>query len=309
LDALDEYRTWCGRELVLRYGDAEGEVFQDLFADLMERAENTFVRNAPWGDVGDLSCDGYLGAERRLFACYAPRKLGVGKTNAKLTADFAGAREHWHEHMDVFTLVYNDVELPAPVTENAVKLQDTHGVPIETWSLNRLAAFVERLDEPHLRALFGDPPSAIPLHGIGSAQVRQVLSQITAHLSLTTPVGAVDMSQPPPEKLTSNGFSVGVQEEIRSCLFRTDLVREVLGTLPLPGEETRVAAWIKQQYSDLRSEGRLTPDDIYETICTRVAGHGGGMSGTPRRAAQVVVAYFFEVCEIFEGTASSAASN
>jgi hypothetical protein len=48
-----------------RYLKAERDIFQELFAGIMERAHrNDFARVQPWGNKGALKCDGSLSSAR-----------------------------------------------------------------------------------------------------------------------------------------------------------------------------------------------------------------------------------------------------
>lgn len=85
---------------------AKGDAFQSFFERLMGLVYKAdFMACRPWGNQGDRKNDGFLKSERRLFQVYAPNQMDAAKAKAKITEDFAGAREHWGKHFDAWTFV------------------------------------------------------------------------------------------------------------------------------------------------------------------------------------------------------------
>lgn len=53
----------------------QGDDYQDLCAQIMERRDAGFQRIRPWGSQGDRRNDGWSPARRMLFQCYPPSTL------------------------------------------------------------------------------------------------------------------------------------------------------------------------------------------------------------------------------------------
>src|SRR5258708_15808481 len=95
-----EKRRHFRNYLELRLRRSQGQAFQDLTAALMARIHgDNFVPQCPWGDKGDLSCDGYLKAPRTIFACYGPENAGASRRPSDIVSkakdDYSGALAKW----------------------------------------------------------------------------------------------------------------------------------------------------------------------------------------------------------------------
>lgn len=306
MDPLAEHRAWSARQMQLDYERLQGNEFQDKFADLMERvAPGDFVRTTTWGRAGDLKCDGYMTSSRSVFQCYAPRALTVPKTASKMDVDFDGACHHWSEHMGQWVFVHNDFGVPAPLTLAVAKLRTRRpDLVIEVWGLGRMRLFIEKLETPDLRALFGEPPDLYPLHEVGSADVREVLTEVRKGLETLAESPVVDLRPPPTDKITLNKLEGWVRDEIIGSLSRMPLVDRAIQALDDPDAADQIASWLRDEYVELCATRRYRNTEVYEILVQRIGRIAGG-TGAANRTAQVVVAYFFERCDIFDRSADA----
>src|SRR5262245_58917567 len=85
------------REFEVRFLRAHGLAFQELFADIMERAfRSDFLRVRSHGQTGDMKCDGYLYSQKAVFQVYAPEDMRrLGRLLEKIGDDFEGAQAKW----------------------------------------------------------------------------------------------------------------------------------------------------------------------------------------------------------------------
>jgi hypothetical protein len=156
--------AWYGLIFENRYLRAEGDVFQELFASIMERAHRRdFARVQPWGNKGDMKCDGYLSSERMVFACYGPKEFNpMGRALAKIGGDHGGAIKHWKAHMSAWTFVHNDHRgLPPEILGLLLSLKDADAaVAVAHWGGQELGAKIRGLPLADLTQLFGAVPTA-----------------------------------------------------------------------------------------------------------------------------------------------------
>ena len=167
---------WFGLKVQGAVLTKRGSAFQDFFADIMEAAHpRDFERIRPYGNRGDLKCDGLLRSSGTVFQVYAPRQVKQALLLKKIRADFAGAKMHWKDVMRSWVFVHNDSDgLPGDVVLAMDALQkENDGLIVETWACDRLQSICLALPREKLILMFGRPP-AVPsraLHGGSSRNV------------------------------------------------------------------------------------------------------------------------------------------
>jgi hypothetical protein len=137
-------RDWYELKFSLQFRSLVGTEFQDFFASIMELGYPAdFERVKPYGKNGDRKCDGYHRSHRRVYQVYAPEKMQVVETNAKIDEDFTGALGHWSKEMATWVFVHNQWRgIPADVLKKLLGIHGMKGVSVLSWS------------EPELRGEF-----------------------------------------------------------------------------------------------------------------------------------------------------------
>jgi hypothetical protein len=300
--------VFFGYRLHLRFFDARGTAFQQLFTDIMQRAfGEDFWATGTYGNVGDMKCDGYLKPERRVFGLYAPNDFSrrLDKAKRKVSDDHAGAIRHWKAHMSTWTLVHNGREgLPAPMQKHLLDLEATQtDVPISQWGLPEIQGVAQRLTSPQLAELFGSAPTKRDFaHAATQEDVRLVISDMAAVLehesSQTPPESSIDLRQVPPGKLEYNRLSRAVRQWYSVGRPHAVKVQRFFERHPDAALADRIVRAFRRRYEQLRAEPANSPDEVF----TALEEYAGGQHSDPRvkLAALAVVAYLFEACHIFE---------
>jgi hypothetical protein len=283
-----------------RYRTAEGDLFQDLFVRIMERAHPLdFCKVQPWGPKGDLKCDGYLKSQRTVFACYGPKEFKpMPRALEKVSGDHGGAAKNWKAHMSCWTLVHNDHHgLPAELQRLLLDLaKNEPEVSISEWGEVVLETKIRSLAREDLLALFGDVPTARDFSAVRQADLQKVLPALTGALA-AAPLSA-EVRPVPPDKIEYNQLSDSARALIVQGMHVSERVRDFFRRWdPLVGE--RIIAGFRDHYRDLRQGDSLSPDDVLWKLY-EFAGHN--QAGSPREQAAIfaVVSFLFESCEIFE---------
>ena len=119
-----------------------------------------------------------------------------------------------------------------------------------------------------------------------------------------------EVSPPPPghdfsripieDKIRKHGLSVSSQNLIRSHLTATPQVRSFIQSLTQDdsGFPDRLKSGFLEYYFKLRREGMSSGEDLFDSMCI-FARRGFGDVKT-QYAAQAVLVYLFETCEVFE---------
>ena len=153
-----------------------------------------FISVRPYGNKGDLKCDGYRASDKTVFQCYAPRTTKLDKLQAKVNEDFNGAVTHWGTRMERWTFVHNDDEgIPADVAQQLIDLDEAHpNVSLSQMNYPGIFEITMSLAQPQLEDLFGLVPTQRTLAQLDFEALCPVVQQIQGldpdeHASLTAP--------------------------------------------------------------------------------------------------------------------------
>ena len=283
-----------------QYLKAEGDVFQELFATIMERAHrHDFVRVQPWGNKGDMKCDGFLASERKVFACYGPKEFSpMPRALDKIGGDHKGALKNWKKHLTAWTFVHNDHRgLPPEILQLLLDLQlADKEVAVGHWGLPELSEKVRSLSLSDLIELFGAVPTARQLRGLRQEDLRAVMPSLVGALIV---VGAQDLRPVPPEKLEYNKLSENSRLLLLSGMQVSDRVQAFFEKWD-PGVGDKIASSFNHRYLALRNERLLSPDEILWSLYEFAGGGHEAASVREQIAVVALLAYLFEACEIFD---------
>lgn len=295
----------------LRFRDqfvtAEGDRFQELFVSIMERAHpSDFARVQPWGNIGDLKCDGYLKSQQMVFGCYGPKEFEINRTTRKVTDDHAGAIKHWKPlGMTAWTFVHNCrhglppwlLQLFTTLERKDPAIAVTHWGHVEIWRKTRA------LDHSDLIMLFGAVPSSRDVLALRQEDLMRVIPAVAGALAMETP--PTDVRPVPPAKIEFNKLSEASRLLLTHGMQMSQRVRMFFDRYEV-GIGDKISAGFRNRYSTLRA-GDYNPDEIlwklYEYAGGREAEHPWQMT-----AALAVLAFLFESCDIFERPPDTAVS-
>ncbi len=274
-----------------------GTAFQDFFADVMEAAHpGDFERVRPYGNKGDLKCDGLLRSHGRIFQVYAPRETKEPEMVAKIAIDFAGAKKHWKKEMRGWTFVHNDMEgLPPGVVKTIDGLQKRNKlVGIETWAHDRLQTVAMTVPRAKLVVMFWRPPQRQDFDRLTFDPLAKVLIAIRGQ----DPEPLDDIDPVSPKKLEANALGSAAADYLRLGRQREHLVQQYFDKHPNPTFGEEVATAFRDEYRRLRNDA-LDANAIFAALQEFA---GGTTRGDTEHEAAVlaVMSYLFERCDIFE---------
>jgi hypothetical protein len=282
----------------VKFSGAHGDEFQMLFGGIMNhRYPGDFVQTRPWGRLGDDKCDGYLPSQRKFYQCYAPERMEMCPTLAKLNDDFEGALPMANDFFDVWVFVHNAKEgrLPSWLVTAIQSLRNTHTKPrIETLGYVELLQEVLSLREGTLIDLFGAFPTQGDFLSLSFEDIKPILQFVATHDSPSDSA----VSPVPQHKIEYNGLGEDERMSLVNGMRKARLVRDYLDGHPDKELPEKVASCFRQKYDQLKAEG-LEPNSILYEL--QIAAQGPYVQ-RPRQeaAALAVLAHLFEKCDIFE---------
>lgn len=288
--------------------DANGQRYEDLFVAVMTRRVPGFRPIKPQGNKGDEANDGYVAEEGRYYQVYSPEEPTGKETTAasKATGDFARLKEKWHAERPIleYNFAFNDKYSGAyPEVEHALNaLADEHCLSAQPFLAKDLEREFMSLSPENMQAVLG---AIIP----DSASIEDIdhhaLTGVLQHL--------VDNQAPLPDdgmpsvpdyetKLTFNSLkraasllTVGNYQNAavenyfnRHGEYRKSDIRDRIA---------RSYGYAKAEVDGSENLHSSVGDRIFfrllASICPNAERH-------VQDAAIVLIAYFFEKCDVFE---------
>ena len=309
LDSItDEQRYYWRIALELKLRKSPGDAFQDFFSDVMGRLHgDDFVRVRPFGSLGDKGCDGYVLSMGQVFQCYgavAGEAKRVSTLTAKLTGDFAKAQRNLSALMKEWHFVHNLPDgLPIEAVTALQALKDAHpSLSFGVIGIEGLSDRVFRLTPQQVETLLGPAASDSDASNLDIAALRQVVQGLAKEAD-SIDFNALDLRPVPPDKLIYNNLPDFWKFLITGGWKNAHLVGAYFDRHPDPLTGERIAKLFKDRYANLKAQN-LKAGDIMVALYELVTGIGN-VAPQKQVAAQALLAFLFENCDIFERDAST----
>lgn len=296
-------RYWWKIALELKLRKCSGDAFQDFFSALMtKRYGNDFVRVRAYGSLGDKGCDGYLLSSGKVFQCYGALNGDSGKVKYlvnKMATDFAKAQKELPSIMNEWLMVHNLVEgLPIEAVEKLKQLKSIDkSTQFSFMGLEAFEAILFDLEEVDIEDLLGAVAASEDVSNLQTSELRDLVRDVAVMADSAT-IQLKTIRPVPVQKLEFNGLPGHWKSLIAGGWQNAHLVSTYIQSHhdPLVGE--KVAQNFNSKYLYLRDQN-LSPGHIMSSLYESIVGNG--LVNIPRQvAAQSLLAYLFESCEIFE---------
>jgi hypothetical protein len=306
-----EQRYWWRIALELKLRKSSGDAFQDFFSIVMAKVHGSdFVRLRAFGLLGDKGCDGYLQSVGHVYQCYGAINGDSGKVGyliGKMTADFSKALVGVPKIMKEWHMVHNLVDgLPI---EAVLKLKELTAANLgHGFGFIGMEGFEERifaLELGKIEDLLGVVATSQDAQNMQAAELRNLVANV-AQAADEVPFDVTAIRPVPSNKLEFNKLPGHWRSLIANGWQNAHLVDQYLARHhdPLIGE--RIAQALRVRYQYLKAQ-TLSPSAIMSSLYELVTGIG---AVTPARqvAAQALLAFLFESCDIFEDEAAKVVS-
>jgi hypothetical protein len=301
MQPLERWNYKLSLELKIR--NAYGMAFQDFFSVVMEKLHgDDFVRVRSFGSLGDKGCDGYLSSSGQVFQCYG--KLEDAPTNTativkKLGDDYGLAARHLATILKEWHFAHNLVNgLPTEAVLEIERLKGTF--PQHRFGVIGPAGLEERvfrLSEQHLLELLGPAATAEDTRDLRMDEVRSLVDALMMSIN-TGPVSSTDILTVPHDKLDLNKLPQHWCGLIAAASQNAPYVKQYFEQHPEPETGEALAKVFSERYVALRQE-RLPPGAIMDRLYEQITGMGS-VSAQRQVAAQALLGYLFDSCDIFE---------
>jgi hypothetical protein len=283
---------------------SSGEQFQRLFNELMSRSHSGFVPVQPWGNLGDRGNDGYIATELRFFQLHAPSGASPNAkvSSEKAVKDFSKLLAAYND-LKNYHFVLNDrfQGIPAPVAEAHHSISQSNGQLKECFPIgcHALRSRFEGLNEAKQVLIVGDLPSKIP-HDLDLTVLGSLLRDL-ADTDDDVALGRIDLPAEFDIKADFNNFSDELKTQLRHYARRSHVVDKML-TSRDPSWVQAISEEVASRYQSLSEEDnsdvRLLK--LAELLVPEVAKSHPHTLKAYRESAYLVIAKYFEACDVFE---------
>ncbi|MHB8270945.1 ABC-three component system protein [Bradyrhizobium sp.] len=306
-----EQRYWWRIALELKLRKCSGDAFQDFFSTIMASAHGSdFVRVRPFGVVGDKGCDGYLQSTGKVFACYGAINAASDKVQyliKKMDEDFAKALKALASIMKEWHMVHNLVDgLPADAILKLEALKQANKAHVFGFiGMEGFEATILALPLVKIDGLLGIAATAQDAQNLQTTELRDLVAAIVQATD-AQPIDVSTIRPVPPDKLDYNKLPGHWRSMIAGGWQNAHLVDQYLRQHHDTMIGERIAQRFRLRYQYFKAQN-LDPGTIMSSLYEGITGIG---LVPPARqvAAQALIAYLFESCDIFEVPPEKAAS-
>lgn len=301
---MNEY--WFRSRFQLRIHQSAGEAFQDFFSDLMNAVYgDRFQAVRPWGNLGDRGNDGFIADEAHYFQLHAPhadsRPDPVGAAG-KARDDFAKLLQAYPQ-LKHYTFVHNDRYrgMPVQVTDALQDIASRFGVAADGLDSRKLGNLFNRLSDDDRMAVLGATPVAVP-QWIDPRDIATLLEYLANRPMQGASLLDSGIAPEFNEKIKFNRLCPAFGDLLRSASYETgevdSFLERELGLAQHIAEEIReIYAKSKEEIPDT---GEAAPDVRFLYVQRALLPPSGRVNRGLEQAALVIMAKYFEACDIYE---------
>lgn len=293
---------------------ANGQAYEDLFVRIMQYANPNFIPIKPHGNVGDRKNDGYDNKMGRYYQVFAPENpnANVAAAVRKAKTDFRGLKKYWDKlsRINEYYFTFNDkYQGPYPEIEAVLKvIRKDHGLSdCRCFLAKDLEEILLHLSDDQIKSIVGFLPDPSRIQLLDFSILNELISHILRGrdpLDLRQLLSAPDLEEKiifndlSPEVgalLKKGSYHVGLIDKYfsRNSNFTKQELRDHVNDIYLQIQtKTPVAKSKQSSRSDL-----MFFDILNEMLPTRTH---PAQDAALQDAALVVMAYFFETCDVFE---------
>lgn len=298
-----------------------GMGFQNEFSRIMSLADSDFSPVKPQGNEGDWKNDGHMPTHGRYYQVYSPENYSESEAIKKLKEDFDGLVQKWGDNkvyptgINEFYFVIND---GSRITPGAYPTTYAALAELKTkYSLNECKPFLTKDLEDVLLGLDDDKICSVIGFIPNPAEIRvlriDAVSEVVCHIINNPIIRSLSQSLVDPDfenKIIFNNLNL-TANWLRDADYRRSTVEQFFEMNGSLSRQT-VRDKLKAIYEDGKSQtfGNVpnqasTQDQLLVHILDQatpkpIDSSDRRMEKDLRDAALVVLAYFFETCDIFE---------
>lgn len=282
-----------------------GAAFEDFFCDTMKLLSYNFQAVKPYGNIGDMKCDGYNQETGDYYLVYSPDDIQKESTQknaiSKIKKDINGIVTKWSDIKRInYVINTKKDKLPPPVCQVFIELQKDSILPeIKIFSMQEFQDIFMKLSEDKRQQLIGYVPTLNKLE-----MAFPVLSETIKYLekNYSSPFTNGTLVIPDfTNKIAFNKLSSKVAEFLNTARYSISKIDDFFN--------------VTSDFSKVNLQNILIK--IYQEACNKISDQEDDYSDkrffyvfdnirynkeckSVADCALIIMATFFETCDIFE---------
>ena len=276
---------------------ADGQIFENMFSEVMNYAEADFQRIKPWGNIGDRKNDGYIKTKGIFYQVYAPEDIRKSYTNvvSKLKEDFDGLKAQWTPVNEFYFVVndkYKGVNAESEKTIQEIKLVYSLR-EAEFLTAKDIENTLFKLSDDQILSIIGFIPDPSAIKKLDFTILNEVIGYIM-QLSLNVSNESAIIYPDWNKKIKFNNLSEPIFNLLNSGYLQVHYLNEYLAN-----NSNFLADSLRDKMNSIYSQekDKYTGDDLFWAILKIVSPREEQMY---QNIAIVVMSKYFETCDIFE---------
>jgi hypothetical protein len=288
---------------------SDKQAYEDLFVRVMQNSNSQFQPVKPQGRIGDKKNDGFDKIAGKYYQVYAPEDLQSTEDSAlsKIDEDFEGLKTHWtKEGFDIkeYYFVVNDKYKGAYPTlhSKAQEIQTKNKIKAEIFLTKNLEDTFMKLSEDKIFDVVGFIPDGLDIQGIEYDVISEVIRHLMA-VNASTAEELIPTSVDYEKKIQFNSLSRAMSDYLNSGhrqIYAVQDYFELNSSFLKDDLRKRFSVLYSQGVSEI-PDGETKNDQIFLFIRDK---------SCPKKtlgiqnAVHILMAYYFECCDIFEAPTS-----
>ena len=285
--------------------EASGQAFEDLFTNIMAKATPEFQQVKPQGRIGDRSNDGFIKSSGIYYQVYSPEDPSSKLSDAikKLNADFKGLHNYWNSLCLIreFYFVFNDKYKGAfpELHKELLLIQDQYKLDkVDVLVAKDLETLLFKLSDADIDMVVG-PVSLACYSDVSFSALNEVVEYLFKNASVT-PEKESYVVPDFDKKIVFNKLCPEYAQLLLDASYRHGDVDDFFSR---NGEFARnnLRDIYKGLYDDGINEYTSLNDKKNDSVFVYVLSKSYPKGNDAHKSASLVLmAYFFECCDIFE---------
>lgn len=314
----DANKIWHGLRFRVHIYEISGNSFQHFVNNLYLNKYPGYKPVKAWGTWGDGGNDGYIKDEGHYFQMYGPEVNSVSSQSPhkivnKAITDFHKLQEKW-PNVIKYHFVFNDRfnGIPSPLEESLRNLQDQHNLSeAKSVSSGQLENDFNALSIDKKIGLFGAAPGPTP-EDVYYTEVGQLLTYLA---DTETPLVSFLFQISPnfDEKIKLNGLTEPITYYLRNYAHHVNIVEDFFtkrGSYLQQSIAKQINLLYNQTKKDIPNTDPEAANIRYVSMVEKLIPQNLHCHSKKayREAAQIILAKYFEACDIYDHPDSFTAS-
>jgi hypothetical protein len=285
--------------------EAEKQAFEDLFTKIKQNEDGNFKQVKPQGRLGDGKCDGFNALREEYYQVYAPEELSGNEATmlSKMDSSVNGLITFWQEKefkVSKFYYVVKDnyKNVYALLHTNTKSIAKKYSIECEILTCKNIEDTFLSLDEDKIIDIIGIIPDPLDIDSVEYGVMQEVIAFL---LQSKAPKIKEEIPNHPDfeKKIIFNSLSKAVADFLNAGQRQNFVIKEYfeLNSKFTKEELRQIFNDIYQQAVREIPDSETKNDEIFQFIADK---------SSPKNifafhnAVYVLMAYYFEYCDIFE---------